>query len=203
MEEYRSNSHKSKQDNNEPIPEKRVNSVVSGQAKIKKKSGFRKVADALIAEDASNVKEYIFKDVIIPSLKKTINDVVTNTMEMFLYGKTGGAGKTSASKISYRSYYENKRPDSVERTVKYRDGFDYDDIEFETRGAAEAVLTSMNDVLDRYNVVSVGDFYDLAGIQTPNYNLNSYGWTNLSGAKVIGTGSGYIIRFPTRAVPIN
>ena len=111
MEESRSNSHRSKQ-NNEQIPEKRVNAVVSGQAKTKKKSGFRKVADALIAEDASNVRDYIFSDVIIPSLKKTINDVVTNTLEMFLYGKSGGVSKTSSSKISYRSYYDGKKSDN-------------------------------------------------------------------------------------------
>lgn len=202
MEEYRSNSHRSKQ-NNEQIPEKRVNAVVSGQAKTKKKSGFRKVADALIAEDASNVRDYIFSDVIIPSLKKTINDVVTNTLEMFLYGKSGGVSKTSSSKISYRSYYDGKKSDISDRSSRVRDGFDYDEIEFETVGDAESVLVGMSDVIDRYNVVSIGDFYDLAGIQTSNYNLNNYGWTSLNGAKVVRTGTGYIIKFPTRAIPIN
>ena len=203
LEDYKSNSHKSKKENAESIPEKRVNPVISGQAKTKKKSGFRKIADALIVEDAANVKTYIFNDVVIPSIKKTINDLVTNSLEMFLFGKSGGTKTTSASKISYRSYYEGKRTPTQDRSTRYGDGLDYDDIEFETRGDAESVLSSMYDVIDRYNVVSVGDFYDLANIQTSNYNLNNYGWTNLNGARVVSTGNGYVIRFPTRAIPIN
>lgn len=203
MDEYKSNSHKSKIVNNEPVPEKRVNPVVMGQAKLKKKSGFRRIKDELIAGDATNVKTYIFKDVIIPSLKKTILDVVTNSLDMFLYGEKGGARKTSASKISYRGYYEEKRGSSVERSDKYRDDFDYDEIIFETWGDADSVLSGMYDVLETYNVVSIGDFYDLARIPTTNYNLNKYGWTNLNGSEVIRASDGYMIKFGSRATQIN
>lgn len=203
MEEYRSNSHKSRASINESIPEKRVNPVISGQAKIKKKNGFRKIADNLIVEDAANVKSYIFKDVIIPSLKKTILDVVTNSLDMFLYGEKGGARKTSASKISYRKYYDDRRGESISRSERFDDDFDYDEIIFETRGDAESVLSGMYDVLEAYNVVSIGDFYDLAKISTSNFNLNKYGWTNLNGSEVIKAGDGYMIKFYTKAVPIN
>ena len=39
MEEYKSNSHKSRQNQNDDIPEKRVEKVVSGSVKSKKKNG--------------------------------------------------------------------------------------------------------------------------------------------------------------------
>ena len=203
MEEYKPNSHKSKIVNDGEIPEKKVNPVISGQAKIKKKSGFRKVADSLIAGDAATVREYIFKDVIIPSVKKTISDVITNSLDMFLYGEKRGAQKTGASKISYRAYYEGKRAEPADRSSRYKDDFDYDDIVFDSWGAADSVLSGMYDVLEAYNVVSIGDFYELANIPTTNFNINKYGWTNLSGSEVMRVHEGYMIKFATRATPIS
>lgn len=204
MEDYKSNSHKSKESAKEPVVEKRVNPVVSGEVKTKKKSGFRKIADALIAEDAASVKTYIFGNVIIPSLKKAISDVVTNALDMFLYGEKGSAHKTSASKISYRGYYEGKRSEPADNLSRYRDGLDYDELEFVSYGDADAVLDGMNDVIEEFGIVSIADFYDLAGVKDVyNYNLNSYGWTSLVGAKILRVGSSYRIKFPTRAIRID
>lgn len=43
MEEYKSNSHKSRQNQNDDIPEKRVEKVVSGSVKSKKRMVFRRL----------------------------------------------------------------------------------------------------------------------------------------------------------------
>ena len=81
MEEYKSNSYKSKE--NKP-PEKNVKKVVSGSAKVKKKSDLSKVKDAFISEDAHNVTSYILMDVLIPAVKKAVSDIVTNGIDMIL-----------------------------------------------------------------------------------------------------------------------
>lgn len=50
MEEYKSNSHKSRQNQNDDIPEKRVEKVVSGSVKSKKKNGLQKITNVFVPE---------------------------------------------------------------------------------------------------------------------------------------------------------
>ena len=76
MEEYTSNSHKSREAiEDKTLPEKKVEAVVSAPVKTKKRGGFRKFTDVIVAEDAANVKSYIFTDVLIPAIKKAISDI--------------------------------------------------------------------------------------------------------------------------------
>ena len=78
---------------------------------------------------------------------------------------------------------------------------DYDDIIFDNRGDAEAVLSSMEDVIDQYGVVSIADLFDLAEVSNSNYAMNNYGWTDLRTANVVRVRDGYILKLP-RALPI-
>lgn len=201
MENYQSNSDKSRQ---EQKSEKKVEAVITGTAKTRKKGDMQKLADVFIAEDANNVKSYILMEVIIPAVKKAISDIVTTGIDMILYGEAGRSRKNgTASKVSYRNYYE-KDSDRIRAgsANSRRGGLDYDDILFDTRGDAEAVLDAMNDIISQYGTVSVSDFYDLARVPNDNFTMNRYGWTNISGATAIRVRDGYILKLP-RAIPLN
>ena len=76
MEEYKSNSHKSRQNQNDDIPEKRVEKVVSGSVKSKKKNGLQKITNVFVPEDVDDVKSYIFEDIVVPAVKDIILDAV-------------------------------------------------------------------------------------------------------------------------------
>ena len=202
MDVYKPNSHKSKE---ERIPERKVGKVVSGIVKPKKKGNIQKFADIFISEDVSSVKSYILLEVLVPAIKKAISDIVTNGIDMILYGETGRTRNKSstASKVSYQRYYD--RTDEQRRDYSIssvRNGFDYDELIFPTRGDAEAVLDAMNEIISQYGVVSIMDLYDLADISTDNYQLNRYGWTDISGCKPIRVRDGYILKLP-RPLPIN
>ena len=67
---------------------------------------------------------------------------------------------------------------------------------FETRGDAESVLDSMNDIIATFHAVSVGDLYDLANVPNDNYAANKYGWTDIEGCKAIRIPDGYILKLP-------
>ena len=196
--EYKPNSHRSKEEQQKKEREK-LEKVVSGTAKIKKKSGTRKLADTLISEDASTVKTYIVSDVLIPAAKKLISDIVRDGIEMLLYGTTG-SGKRS-SKSAYVAYdrFSDRRDDRYRSEPRAR--FDYNDIIFETRGEAEIVRSQMDEVIDRYGFVTVADMYDLAGLTEP-YTANKYGWTSIRSAEVVRARDGYVLKLP-RAVPID
>lgn len=196
MSEYKPNSYKYKEEQkNAVVEEKRVEKVVKGTVKTKKKTGASKLADIFISEDVSNVKSYIFMDVLVPAIKKAVSDIVTDGIEMILYGGTGRGKKTSSgSKVSYSKYYEKKDERHYD-SAKARVRFDFDEIIFESRAEADAVRLQMLDVLDRYDVVTVADMYDMADLPQP-YTSNKYGWTNIRSAEPIRVRDGWILKLP-------
>lgn len=202
---YAPNSHKYKEEQkNAAVEEKRVQKVVKGPVKTKKNE-VRKLADIFISEDISNVKSYIFMDVLVPAIKKAIYDIVTNGIDMFLYGGSGkGKSGSSGTKVSYRNYYDQKNSGNSHRgseNTKSRNGFDYEDIVFDNRGEAEAVKQQMQAAIGRYGFVTVADLYDMADLPAP-YTSQKYGWMDVSGAEASRVRDGYILKLP-RAVPID
>ena len=199
---YTPNSHKyNDQKNSEKTEEKRVEKVVKGPVKTKKNE-VRRFADIFISEDVSNVKSYIFMDVLVPAIKKAIYDIVTNGIDMFLYGGRG-KGNTSGAKVSYRNYYEQKNNNGYrpQENTRANSGFAYEDIVFTNRGEAEACKEQMIAAIGKYGFVTVSDMYDMADLPAP-YTSQKYGWLNVSNADIIRVRDGYILKLP-RAVPID
>ena len=202
MEEYKPNSHKYKEDQNRSAPEKKVEKVIAGTVKSKKKSEIRKFTDVFISEDINNVKSYILLDVLIPAIKKAISDIVTNGIDMILYGETGKTKSNStASKVSYRSYYDGRNGRRDYSAIRTKISYNYDDIILDNRGEAEDVLSRMDELISTYGLVSVADLYDLVGV-TGNYTDNKYGWTNIRSASVIRVRDGYMLKLP-KALPLD
>lgn len=198
MEDYKSNSLKSKED--AAKEERKVEKVISAGVTTRKKSEMRKFTDEFISEDVANVKNYILLDVLIPAIKKAISDIVVNGIDMILYGETGHTHKSNGSKPSYRSYYDEKNSTNYSKP-SYRTVYSFDDICLENRGDAEEVLDGMIDILDKYGMVSVADMYDLVGI-TGNYTDNKYGWLDLRSAGIDRNRDGsYSLRLP-KVVPL-
>lgn len=196
------NSHKARDEKKASAQEeKRVEKVVHGKVKTKKNNK-RKLADLFISEDAGNVKNYIFLDVIVPAVKKAIYDLVVGALDMSLYGGRGGSGKRStADRVSYRDYNSVSRRDTRSyESARTTSGYSYDDIVLETRGEAEAVLSRMDEIMEEYEIVRVADLYDLVGI-TGEHTDNKYGWTNIRNAKIVMVRDGWKIEMP-RALPI-
>lgn len=197
MGEYVSNSHKSKEKRNEQIPEKKVEKIVSGSVKAKKKSGLQKITNVFVPEDVDNVKSYILEDIVVPAVK----DIILDAVRAFLgvNGKSGNRN-SNASKVSYRKYYDDNHRD-YSSTTRTRTGYEYDDVILDNRGEAEDVLSRMDELVATYGLVSVADFYDLVGI-TGNYTDNKYGWTDIRSANVVHVREGYMIKLP-KALPLN
>lgn len=197
MEEYKSNSYKSKE---KEKAEKNVEKVVSGTVKTKKKGEIRKFTDVFISEDVSNVKSYVLMDVLVPAIKKAISDIITNGIDMILYGETNRSKHNNGgNRPSYRSYYDERNSRDVRPQV--RNVYSFDDVILDNRADAEEVLDSMGDIIESYGVVSVADMYDLVGVST-NYTDNKYGWTDLRTAHVErDRNGGYYIKLP-KALPL-
>lgn len=204
MAEYPNNSHSAREKSTATAAgktEKKLDKVVTGAAKTKKKSAARRFLNIFAPDDAENVKSSIRSDVIVPGVKAAIADVIS----IVLFGDTGriGSRKSGGSRIAYQKYYDDRRDDRREYgRPRAAVGFEYDDIIFETRGDADLVLDQLESAIAKYEVASVADLYDLAGVTCRNYTANRYGWSDIQSAKVVRTSEGYVIRLP-RAVQIN
>jgi hypothetical protein len=210
MPEYKSNSHRSKEvrttETSETSERKKIEKITNGKVKTKKKSEIHKFTDIFLAEDVTNVKDYILGEVLLPAVKKAVSDIVTNGIDMLLYGETRSHKKEKGSKVSYSKYYDRDRYDRSDRdrdrgSRRVRTGYDYEDVILETRGEAEDVLGRMEDLLDTYGVVSVADLYDLVGIQG-DYTDNKYGWSNLRNADIQRLREGYLLKL-SKALPLD
>lgn len=196
------NSHKYKAEQkaagNELAERKKVNKVVTGVVKKKKKSEIHKFADIFISEDAANVKSYIFMDVLVPAIKKAISDIVTDGIDMILYGSTGRSKKrqgSTSSYVSYRSYSDRDRRDERRYDSKPSSRYSFDDLVFENKADGEEVLDRLGELISNYDQASVADLYDLVGMSC-EYTDNRYGWTNISSAEVVRDKDGWILRMP-------
>lgn len=205
MAEYKSNSHKSKQEERE-----KLQPIAKGKKVEKKPETFKDMFKA----NSSSIKEYIIMDILIPTAKRTISeivgsssDILVDTIDTILFGekRSRSRRRSGSGRTSYYKYYDDRDRDrhrDRDRPARVR-GYEFDDIVLETRREAEEVLDRMEDLIDTYKIVSVADLYDLVGI-SGNYTDNKYGWSNLRSARVesLRYGDGYILKLP-KALPLD
>ena len=207
MQDYKPNSHRFKEEQARSAPQeskKEIQKVVKGQVKVKKKGAVESAVDKFVAEDIPNIKTYLISDVIIPTLKNTIWDAFTNTLDMILFGGSGrsknGPGSSRVPYVSYNKYSDGRGSSRTYEEPR-RARYDFSAITFDNKQDAEAVLGNMDAIMEEYRLVRVADFYDLIG-ETGEYTDSKYGWTNIRNARVTRGRDGYYIELP-KPLPID
>lgn len=174
--------------------EKNLNQL-SGKVTIKEPSNAKKLARSFIAEDISTVASSVWKDTIVPMVKKLIWEGFSNALGMTL-GIDIPKRRSSGSENDYHGYYHSKADER--RTVRYepREYFNLDDVEFDYRDDVVNVIDKLEDILREYGKVKVSDFYEQIGKTAPSTAFN-YGWYDLSAAHIIQNYNGtWSIEFP-------
>lgn len=204
--DYKPNTKKYKEEQAQNQSEKKkVDKVISGTAKVKKKSELRKFVDNFITEDVSSVKDYWVKDVLVPNIVDTIEDIVVGGIRTLLRGDSGRRDSRNSRSYGSPSYVNysrfSDRRDDRGRDNQTRRGYGYDDVVVNSRADAEAVIEQMDGIIDTYDMVSVADLYDLVGM-TSNYTDNNYGWKNIRNAEPVRLrDGGWMIKMP-KPVPL-
>lgn len=197
MAELKPNSHKYRAEEarkREQNRNKAANKVTTGKVQRRKKSEMRKIAEAFIPEDTSSMKSYIFFDLLVPKAKQVAEDV----FHAILYGDSEPPKRNSNSHVPYSRYYHDRGQSATRE--RREPGYNYDEIIFESRAEAENVIDSMLDHLSTYKVISVGDFYEYAGVAS-NHTDYKYGWMSIRNAEVVRvSGGGFIIRLPKAVI---
>lgn len=185
--------------------------VKEGSVSVKKQSAWRRAKHRIFEKEGAEIRDYVVNDVLIPSIKDTISNIVSNGIDILLYGEARHIGQRRTSifnggsrygnYVSYNSISTGKSNltgsrSSMVGNTSLRSNLSLDDFIFQTRGEANDVLDRLSTILIDYGVVTVADLYDLCGLRTP-YTYNNYAWRDLSTAGVSLTKDGYLLNLPT------
>lgn len=205
MNDFKGNSNVIKNQSNTPISEKNITPITSNVT-VKKETEVKKFAKQFISEDAKSVKGHIFMSVVVPGIQRLLSDVIKNTVDGIIYGIRGIRTDSGGTRnISYSNYYDRNRivgnigstglPILPPNVYAKSNVYSVNDVSFLDRGEAEEVLFRLREEIERYGMVSVGDFYDMIS-QKHVYTDLKYGWRDLRDAKVERVRDGYSILFP-------
>lgn len=183
------------------IAEKRT---LQGTVSTEKKSLGKQIVSTFVKDDISEVKEYVWQDVILPKLKDIVSETINNTVDMLLYGeqrsRRGINRSGGSSYVSYSSQYRvvpDSRGSRSDMTRDSRGGYNLSNLVFDTRVDAENVLGDLNDLVEDYGMASVSDFYKFAGMdEQSTYMDRRWGWDDLTTARVTRVRDGYSIEMP-------
>ena len=185
--------------------------VVTGNTSVQRKKWYQSFAELFFAQtDPATVAKYVVKDIIAPYCKKLTFDVITSAVEMFLFDSGTAMSKSQMGNRPYVNYnsgytYTRQQPttQNSKPVVSGTDIFNFGDVYFDFKSDAERVLDKMCEILEHWPVVTVQDFYNLAGQKIDNVQANKFGWFNLDGAGVANHYNGkFFIKLP-KACPID
>lgn len=188
-----------------------LDKIVSTEPKKVKRGLFGRLVTGLVGPDGlPGIGSYVNEEIVKPAIKNIIVDAVTSGINMVMYGEKGGPHRGgyrphSSSRHNYAprtNYGSNYRSNSAsdaqpaERIARpSRQGVE--EYIINDRHDASQVLVSLTEYADRYDAVSVADYYDLIGAPS-KYTDNNYGWTidTITRASILPVRGGYIIKFP-------
>lgn len=181
---------------------KKLTKVVQGNAVARSKSFGKKFGETFLAEDMKGVGNYLFFDVLVPAVKDTIVNIVTNGINAFVYGDTKPAqsrfnrpyGSTNRPYTPYSSYSKPQPPGGSFSRRELGYSREKEPI-VETRYDADLVLEELNNTIAEYDQATVGDLYDLLGFDS-EYTDYNWGWVDLSTANVRKVRDGWLIDLP-------
>lgn len=208
MDEFPPNSHKARSGRaSEPPEPKRVERVTESTIVRRKRPLGKRLVETFFGGDARSVTTYLISEVLVPALKDTITDMVSQGLERMIYGETRTSrprrspyGPSHTGYVSYNRYasstQERQRDEPRQGLSKRARAYhDLDEIVLKTRVEAEEVIDRLFDLIGRYEVATVGDLYELIG--EPKSQVDErWGWRDLRGSNPSRTREGYVLNLP-------
>lgn len=200
--EYPSNSKMTKK------PEEKIREVkkVTSAVVVEKD---KPLLARIFGDHMQDIGSYVVWDVLIPTMKSTVSEIISNGIEMILYGDSGSSPtrrrrgisrERDRSYVSYNRMYDDRPRRSSQsqgkpKSSRNKSRHQFNDITIETKPEAEEVLTVLVEAIDMYDVCTVADLYEAVGLPT-DFTDHKWGWDNLSSAYVKRDRFGYSLVMP-------
>ena len=183
--------------------EKRIDPVVTGNVEVNEKSS--------VWSDVADIFGGLWKDVLKPSLKKTALEFINIGAERAIYRNDEDydydghyySRRRDYNSISRRNSSQYRGSSNRSRSAgRPRSRYDVDEVIFDNYADAEAVIDVLSEQLDRYDQVSIGEYYSACDLSPQSTDFNR-GWYDLRGVEIVKAGRGqWTIEFP-KAVPLD
>jgi len=206
MEQFPGNSHNEKAPKEKPTkPDpKRAKQVVKGRVVRQKQPLSKRLKAHFMPQTDMTLSEHVIFEVLLPGATAAASEVFHQTIDIILPVNSrrgvprrgGGRGYTEYRGSSSRRVpwdREDERDAVVSRRARATHAFDQ--VIIDSRVEAQEVLDEMYNLLDQYDAVTVGDFYDCVNV-TKEFTDENYGWTSLTGTRIVSRGGGYILDLP-------
>lgn len=199
-ERYPSNSLVNRTAAEKPEEKKKpdIQPIVKEGVSKKKKGLGDKVSETFLVSDIKSVFSEMIFEVVIPSVKDAISELVRGTVDGMLFGGTRrGPSRRDRSftkpYVSYRDSYDDRHRDIRDRRRPAASLVD--DLTFSSRADAEDVRAAMLELIDEYQVASVKDLYSYAGLKS-DFTMEKYGWYDLSDSTIRRVPEGWLLSLP-------
>lgn len=182
--------------------------VINGKVRRKGKP------QSFLADTGRNIWQYVLTDVILPTLKETVYEIITGGSERAIFGEVRRSrpGMTSYNRFarpgggvtttpSTNPYANPTTPRTVTRQARATHNFD--DIVLESRDEADAVLEGIKTLVQTHGNASVGDLFALCDIESV-FTDHQWGWTDREAVniRIVPVRGGFMIRTPP-TVPVS
>lgn len=168
-----------------------------GKITAKEPGTGKKLLTTFFQGDFRTVGSYLLSDILLPTVKDTLSDILHSTIDILVTGDSYGYSRSRRSKkdkdrVSYNKISKDRNRDdrdygSPREQVK--------EIIFEEAVDADTVLDDLLNVIEDAGFVSVADYYEVCNIPS-NFTDNKRGWESLASARVKRISGGYIISLP-------
>lgn len=168
---------------------------IDGDIKPQKKSFLQRMADAFIATDGKDIKDYMIFDILIPGLKRGAEDL----LHMLLYNDkksprvTRTRGESRIRRLEYNSLYANRRGDDEMLPSRLASG--QTNLIFSTQSRAEEALDAVADRIDERGFATL-KFFNTITKQPTDWTQENWGWRSVAGAKVVPVRDGWMLKMP-------
>lgn len=202
-----SNSHSARQAAQKaatpPEEREKVEKVISGTVIQKKPNMLKRLGRNMVADDVTNVGDFVFTDVVMPAVRNLMYDIVSQGTHRVLFGTARGrrgvvpgyGGPVANLKTAYNRVNTESAPTSSAMSREDQARHNFDELYLPSHADAMEVLENLVARVDRYGSASVSDLYDYLGV-TGGFTDQKYGWTNLSSADVRQTRRGFVFDLP-------
>ena len=211
--DYQGNANKDKEEKEqkEQKQTKKVEKVVTGEVVQKPKGIGRKFKDIFFGGDAKQALRFVTADVLLPALRDLVYNSISKGVENIVYGErfTRRRPPEYRPRVSYNNPFAYRPPDPRDQRAHlpdqtprsfrserfYSNRREISDIVIPDRAEAEAVIAQMIDIIDKYQAVSLADFYEIVGLESSHVD-NKWGWTYSNNVNVRQVRDGYLLELP-------
>lgn len=177
-------------------------------ATVRKKGVIERLVGGLLGPNGLRaIGAYVGHEIIIPMAKNAFVDSMNTGIHMAVFKDEPQTNRRNnpgwnnrqhqnTNRVQYNQSYQNNQVKQYQSSNAMTTVYTIREVVFPNREEALMILDSMMNEIDKYGQVSVADYYDWIGLGDGTFADVSYGWEDLTRARVVSVRGGYAISLP-------